>query len=351
MKIKHYIFSCILLVLFSCTKRKDLMLLVEVENKAIADQVDIEKFISLKVQSAFDLDPDAIYDMKREGSKVSFKIKSTGENKGIIEELGAVFNSGGRGIEFWETYENSEISKDISVLDDSLLAMTRSTNAEPTPAAGLRTLQEKVDSMNKGQVKSRERTIYSLMKPAVYLNGTTTSFLPGSIIGYVNPSDTARLNAYIKIGFRQLILPPSLVIKFKRSDTDPKTLEVYALKYSNFKKQPALFGDIIDDARIDMTDYGMESITFNMKKGFVESWARLTRKASPKGMERGKSIAIVVDGILLTCPTVNAEIPNGNCSISGNFTPQECRNIQRKLKSVYFPYRTTLLQCALAEEQ
>jgi protein-export membrane protein SecD len=57
----------------------------------------------------------------------------------------------------------------------------------------------------------------------------------------------------------------------------------------------------------------------------------------------GKTVAIYLDGELMTNPVVREEIPTGEAFITGNFTPQEARELVRNLNYGALPVPITLL--------
>ncbi len=57
----------------------------------------------------------------------------------------------------------------------------------------------------------------------------------------------------------------------------------------------------------------------------------------------GKSIAIYLDGAIISAPTVNEAISGGNAVINGTFTPIEARDLVGRLNSGALPVPVTLL--------
>ena len=57
----------------------------------------------------------------------------------------------------------------------------------------------------------------------------------------------------------------------------------------------------------------------------------------------GKSIAIYLDGAIISAPTVNEAISGGNAVINGTFTPTEARDLVGRLNSGALPVPVTLL--------
>ena len=58
----------------------------------------------------------------------------------------------------------------------------------------------------------------------------------------------------------------------------------------------------------------------------------------------GKYVAIVLDNVLVSAPRVNEVIPNGNASITGNFTTETAKALQIQLDAGALPVPLTVLQ-------
>ncbi len=74
---------------------------------------------------------------------------------------------------------------------------------------------------------------------------------------------------------------------------------------------------------------------------FDETGTRLFAEITKANI--GKMVAIYLDGAPVSTPIVNEEIPNGQAVISGNFTPNEARQLVGRLNSGALPVPITLL--------
>lgn len=70
--------------------------------------------------------------------------------------------------------------------------------------------------------------------------------------------------------------------------------------------------------------------------------ARIWKKMT--GDNTGKYVAVVLDDKVYSAPLVNGEIPNGNTSISGNFTVEESTDLANILKSGKLPAPARIVQ-------
>jgi SecD/SecF fusion protein len=78
-------------------------------------------------------------------------------------------------------------------------------------------------------------------------------------------------------------------------------------------------GDVIVDATHDYDERGRPEVTMRMNGEGARKWRSLTARSV------GRPVAIIIDNLVYTAPTVQGEIPNGNSSITGNFTVERPR--------------------------
>jgi SecD/SecF fusion protein len=150
----------------------------------------------------------------------------------------------------------------------------------------------------------------------------------GPIVGAVHKNDTAAVN-YILNRYKD-IFPADVRFKwgFKPIDTRESVFELFALKGDGTKRGPALDGDVITNARADQGQQGSAwEVSMTMNSSGATRWATIT------GAEKGKSIAIVLDGYVYSYPRVNDRIEGGRSSITGNFTLEEAKDLENVLKS------------------
>jgi SecD/SecF fusion protein len=99
---------------------------------------------------------------------------------------------------------------------------------------------------------------------------------------------------------------------------------LYAIRTYN-RSVPELDGDAISDARQDFDQFSRVEIRMEMKKAGANIWKNMTER------NVGKPIAIILDNVVHSAPTVNGPIPNGISSITGSYTQQEAIDLARIL--------------------
>ena len=265
---------------------------------------------------------------------------------------------GSANLEFWETYTAKELLPVMQSVESKLrdvLATTASTTtdsteviateevvAEATPAkaisaadsiaAALKGNQQEA-SINMEQIK-KEHPLMAILQ----LNSSGQ----GPIIGYANYKDTAEINKYLAM--REVIaeLPKDLRLKWgvAPADFDKKgqTFELYAIKSTERNGKAPLEGDVVTDAKDDFDQHGKPSVSMSMNTDGARRWAQLTKQ------NIGRSIAIVLDNYVYSAPNVSTEITGGNSIITGNFSPEQSKDLANVLKSGKMPAPAHIVQ-------
>ncbi len=265
---------------------------------------------------------------------------------------------GSANLEFWETYTAKELLPVMQSVDSKLrdvLVTTASTTtdsteviateevvAEATPAkaisaadsiaAALKGNQQEA-SINMEQIK-KEHPLMAILQ----LNSSGQV----AIIGYANYKDTAEINKYLAM--REVIaeLPKDLRLKWgvAPADFDKKgqTFELYAIKSTERNGKAPLEGDVVTDAKDDFDQHGKPSVSMSMNKDGARRWAQLTKQ------NIGRSIAIVLDNYVYSAPNVSTEITGGNSIITGNFSPEQSKDLANVLKSGKMPAPAHIVQ-------
>ncbi|MGM0472890.1 MAG: protein translocase subunit SecDF [Bacteroidota bacterium] len=181
----------------------------------------------------------------------------------------------------------------------------------------------------------RENPLLAVLTP--YLDNQR-NFIPGSTVGVVLLKDTATVNRYLRIPQIRQLFPSDLEFAwhFEPEGEGQQFIRLHALK-STRSNQPAMEGKYITDARVGTDPYtGEFEVSMSMNSEGAKRWANLTRE------NVGEAIAIVLDGLVYSAPTVNEEIKGGSSSISGNFTQAQADDLANILKSGKMPARARI---------
>ncbi|MBN2767286.1 MAG: protein translocase subunit SecDF [Paludibacteraceae bacterium] len=264
---------------------------------------------------------------------------------------------GSANLEFWETYELSEIIGNITQANQVLASLasagttivtdTTATIADSTAtvsATGVDSLkaaltqktQQNADSAKMVEQARKENPLFAVLQ--IGANGQVTQ---GPVVGIAHSKDTAKINAYFATKQVKEVLPRDLGLRWtvKALDEDGEFFQLVAIKITNRDGRAPLAGDVITDARDDFSQtsaYANVSMTMNAEG--AKTWARMTKD------NIGKSIAIALDGYIYSFPTVNTEITGGSSQITGNFTVQEAKDLANTLKSGKMPAPARIVQ-------
>jgi SecD/SecF fusion protein len=148
----------------------------------------------------------------------------------------------------------------------------------------------------------------------------------GSVIGYSLIKDTAKVNAWLNNPRVRSVFPSKVKFMWEaKAQKGGNAISLHAIKITDRSGKAAMYGDIIDEARKDFQQQtGEIAISMTMKGDAAQKWRQLTKANAPKDAKsRGRCVAIVMDNLVFSAPTVNGEIPTGNSSISGNFDNRE----------------------------
>jgi SecD/SecF fusion protein len=251
-------------------------------------------------------------------------------------------------LEFWETYENSEIIGYLSQANNLLReiqanAQKNLTSNVTSTADTTKKGNDLLSLINNDTTKTSEagtrqafalqNPLFGILSPRVSPDGQP---LPSSMIGLASGKDTAKVNAIFKMNQIKALFPRDLKLAWSQNPYkyDPtKTLyELHAIKITTRDGRPPLDGDVITSARTSSGVSGSEvQVNMSMNAEGAKTWARMTRE------NIGRCIAVVLDGYVRSYPRVQGEITGGNTEITGDFTIEEADDLSNILKSGKLP--------------
>lgn len=274
-------------------------------------------------------------------------------------------------LEFWETYNFSEVYTYFDDANKRLAQSTISTNTSDNKPDANENLTSQSDTTNTAtetksdslsladQIKSdttaskdksfaeyaKENPLYAYLMPS-YVQDEQGRFFPGNTarVGTAMVKDTARINYMLRQV--QGIFPRNMKLAWTvkprgGSANQAGVLELVALKTSRDGKS-ALGGEVIVDARQDFDQAGRVEVTIQMNSEGAKTWKRLT------GENIGRQVAIVLDDYVYSYPVVNDEIPSGRSSISGgDMTIEEAQDLANILKAGKLPAPARILEEAV----
>ena len=250
---------------------------------------------------------------------------------------------GSANLEFWETYNGSEIAPIMQSVDsklrDVLAIVSGEEVAEETVAESAVSATDSLAAALKGETANNE-AVLAQMKKEHPLQSVLQLGGYGAVVGITNHRDTAEVNKLLAMKEAQALLPKDLSLKWgvKAMDKAGQMFELYAIKVTERNGKAPLEGDVITDARNEYDQYNNPCVSMSMNTDGSRRWAVLTKN------NVGRAIAIVLDGYVYSAPNVNGEISGGNSQISGSFTPEETLDLANVLKSGKMPAPARIVQ-------
>ena len=328
---------------------------------------EVEKVVTEEVQGAIDNSFNVLRTRIDRFGVVQPNIQKLSQTGRILIELPGIKEpervrkllQGSANLEFWETYDLSEILPQISQINNEFAAQNASTEAAQAEAAPVKeevkaeatddldALVEEIAADSLAQAAADQEAafeeykktnpLFAVLNPSVSPTGQPYQ---GPVVGTVHYTDTAKVMAMLNSQVAKSLLPRELHLCWtvKAIDDAEAYYQLVALK-SQTSGRPSLEGDVITDARADFgqtSAYANVSMTMNAEG--ARDWQRITRD------NIGKSIAIVLDGYVYSFPTVQNEIAGGNSQITGNFTVEEAKDLANTLNSGKMPAPARIIQ-------
>ncbi len=289
-------------------------------------------------------------------------------------------------LEFWETYENSEVYSALYAVNNRFVELRAEENPEPTDSTKVQektvsetalqtervenvvasreqgdSLQQKdstssdilsqidkqkqdadstnVSTMSREDIR-KKNPLFALLNPSITERG---ELMRGPVVGYAHYRDTLTINQMLRDPRVQNLLPRDLrllwTVKPFANDKTQSIFQLIAIKVASRDGLPKLDGAAIAGARSEFGNQRGESeVVMWMNPEGAKVWARMTAD------NIGKSIAIVLDNNVYSFPTVNTEIKGGRSSITGGFTIKEAKDLVNVLQSGKLPAPAHIIQ-------
>ncbi len=328
------------------------------ENKAITPQssdADVIAFIRAEAESAIANSFNVLRNRIDRFGVTQPNIQQLGNSGRILVELPGVKEpervrkllQGTASLEFWATYDNSEIFPYLQEANAALAALLADDSiaeevvAEEVAADDI--LSEEIAgntaSAEEEEAYRKANPLFAALQPAMY-NGRLAN---GACIGYAHYSDTARVNKWLKMPQVEALFPAELkamwTVKPSQFAADGNVYELVAIKSTSRDGKAPLDGGAVTDARVQYGNTGGNpEVSMTMNAEGASIWARMTKD------NIGRQIAIVLDGMVYSYPTVNTEITGGSSQITGNFDLEEAEDLANVLKSGKLPAPATIIQ-------
>ena len=272
---------------------------------------------------------------------------------------------GSANLEFWECYMTTEATPYLISLDQKLAAAGVTENVEEaeeteateteaeeadveTPEAEAEvadTAAKKADvkdlaaiakgtdatakeAANTAQADEKALKEHPLLARLQVLNQNN-----GAVVGYANKRDMDVISALFETPEAKSVLPDDIKLLWgvKSIDKNDEVYELYAIKVTERNGRAPLEGDVVTNAKDEFDQNGRPDVSMQMNVEGARRWAALTKA------NVNRPVAIVLDNLVYSAPNVMNEITGGNSQITGNFTPEDTRDLANVLNSGKMP--------------
>jgi preprotein translocase subunit SecD len=233
---------------------------------------------------------------------LTLKFWQKGEVKIPMERIRNLLQASGN-LGFWEMYDAVQVVSDFSWKDDTIES-------------------------------NEHKTLITELEQSLKIDVNRINNARGNhdpLIGYAEPKDTEKIDKILS----KVNLPKDMhfLWSFKTSKEN-NLVSLYAAKGN----KPALSNEVIYEALAKKGNYGNYEIDFTMNDEGTKKWKELT-KANVM-----KDIAITFDEKVVVCPRVMDEIPNGKCTVTGDFSADEANDLAAILSAGNMPVSIRIVQ-------
>jgi len=273
--------------------------------------------------------------LERADGKLGKALSGVTEVAEVIEENDSTEATVETGEEVAEEISDSNETEEAGLLD---LASGTSSDSTSTDSNAVDQSQEEY---------AKEHPLFAVLRPAIFQNPKTQQYEygQGPVVGMAAIKDIPKVNELLAMkAFTSVFSPKKYKFLWtaKPYDDEGKYKQLIAIRIDNRDGDAALEGDVIVDASQQFDQFtGQPEISMSMNGEGASKWKTLT------GTHIGQSIAIALDDLVYSFPTVNGEIPGGQSSISGDFEIEEAKMIANILKAGKLPAPARIVEEAV----
>lgn len=246
-------------------------------------------------------------------------------------------------LEFWETYDNSELIQYLMEAEQKSAILFAHETAEETALQDSAAASASADNSSLLSQLGTDSLKTDVAKKSLFAYLMPMPAGRGPVVGTAVARDTAEVNHIINSEVVKNTFPRDLKLMWtvkplygkdaqgwatREIGAKEALYQLVAIRVTSLDKRAPLEGDVITKARHNVGQRGSAyEVSMSMNSEGSKAWARLTKA------NLGRSIAIVLDGFVYSFPTVQSEITGGNSQITGNFTPEEAQDLANTLNS------------------
>ena len=188
--------------------------------------------------------------------------------------------------------------------------------------------------------EATEGALFTLLQPSQYSGAP--------LVGYARAKDNDAISKLLADPKVRTYLPANLKLAWSNKAQKPEVTggakDIFTLvalrtdiDTETGAQKPRMNGDNITTASSDFDNMRGNTVHMNMNSDGARAWAAVTRA------NVGKPVAIVLDDLVYSYPTINTVIEGGQSEITGDFTLQEAQDLANVLKSGKMTARVSII--------
>lgn len=322
----HYIIIVIIIALFSlagCTVKEnfDYKVTVVPESKNVILTLNsmnsAAKVISSRLNKSFGIPLES---MKMDITEKQISLTISNADTGKIASFKKMITDNAS-IEFWETFENSEVIGYLTSANNLL-----KNNLKRSESASLEEFKI-------------QNPLFGLLRPMVSEKGDP---LQSCMIGLASGKDTSEVEKYLKMEQVKALFPVDIKFfwsaKPYRYDKTQTLIGLHAIKVTTSDRNAPLDGSaIVSSKTASVSSTSGVIIDLKMSEEGSKIWAAITRESI------NRCIAVTYNGYVRSYPRVMGEITGGNTEITGDFTISEANDLVSILNSGQMPFELRII--------
>lgn len=187
------------------------------------------------------------------------------------------------------------------------------------------------------------------LQPIMQVSPSNSTFV-------VDTKDTAIVNKVLTSSLLKAEMPASIrgykyfwgnkTMPIEKNAAKNTKLELYVLSGTPDGK-PLLDGEAVKEARGERNAGSISNepvVSMQMNSAGARDWGRITTELSAKPGQAKESVAIVLDNLVYSAPSINEPIMGGSSQISGNFTLTEAQDLANILQAGSLPASSKIVQ-------
>lgn len=254
-------------------------------------------------------------------------------------------------LKFWDIYEIQEVANGFIKANNYFKTLeekgdlftkedTSSTIIDSTDVTVIDDTTATPDDTTETNLDAGLGPLFELLE--VNLNGLYDQ----TYVGLANKNDRKKVSELLAIAKTKNFFPKDVMFlwgqkPFKDYTTNEFTDDYVLYAIRTYNKEAPLEGDQVASASPQLDGQTSEvAVSLTLKRDGARAWGSMTEKAYPTR----KSIAIALDGEVVSAPHVQAVMKDGRSQITGNFSATEAQDFANILQVGKLPAKIEIIE-------